>query len=163
MADRVVLDGALTRLGSTAEDDVDLLAQWFASPDFVEHWGGVPISRDEVADKYVGRRRPRVESFLVLAQNTPVGYAQYWHAGATEGGIDMVLGPQAQGRGLGPDAARALLAHLGGTLGWRRVTVDPARGNVRAVRAWEKAGFRQVSSEAENLLMEFSFSEGRQD
>ncbi|ARF53014.1 GNAT family N-acetyltransferase [Streptomyces gilvosporeus] len=162
MADGVVLDGVLTRLIPTTEDDVDLLAQWFASPDFVEHWGGVPISRDEVAEKYVGRRRPRVESFLVLAQGTPVGYAQYWHAGVAEGGIDMVLAPEARGRALGPDAARALLAHLGGNLGWRRVTVDPVRGNVRAVRAWEKAGFRQVSSEAENLLMEFTFSEGRQ-
>jgi len=162
MADGLVLDGVLTRLIPTTEDDVDLLAQWFASPDFVEHWGGVPISRDEVAEKYVGRRRPRVESFLVLAQGTPVGYAQYWHAGVAEGGIDMVLAPEARGRALGPDAARALLAHLGGNLGWRRVTVDPVRGNVRAVRAWEKAGFRQVSSEAENLLMEFTFPEGRQ-
>ncbi|MFG2311469.1 GNAT family N-acetyltransferase [Streptomyces sp. NPDC048566] len=162
MADGAVLDGVLTRLIPTTEDDVDLLGRWFASPDFVEHWGGVPISRDEVAEKYLGRRRPRVGSFLVLAHGTPVGYAQYWQAGVAEGGIDMVLAPQARGRGLGPDAARALLAHLGGTLGWRRVTVDPLRGNVRAVHAWEKAGFRQVSSEAESLLMEFSLSEGRQ-
>ncbi|MGW4390937.1 GNAT family N-acetyltransferase [Streptomyces sp. NPDC004685] len=161
MADGVVLDGVLTRLVPTTEDDLDLLAKWFASPEFIEHWDGVPKSRDEVAEKYVGRRRPRVESFLVLAQITPVGYAQYWHADAAEGGIDMVLAPKARGRGLGPDAARTLLAHLGGNLGWRRVTVDPARGNVRAVRAWEKAGFRQVSSGTENLLMEFRFSEGR--
>ncbi|MEU1350860.1 GNAT family N-acetyltransferase [Streptomyces sp. NPDC005795] len=159
MADGVVLDGVLTRLVPTTEDDVDLLARWFTSPDFVEHWGGVPLSRAEVAEKYVGRRRPQVESYLVLARGTPVGYAQYWHADDAEGGIDMVLGPEARGRGLGPDAARALLAHVGGNLGWRRVTVDPARGNVRAVRAWEKAGFRPVSSEAGNLLMEFRFSE----
>lgn len=158
MADGVVLDGVLTRLVPTTEEDVDLLALWFASPEFVEHWGGVPMSRDEVAEKYVGRRRPRVESFLVLAQGTPVGYAQYWYADVAGGGIDMVLEPQARGRGLGPDAARALLAHVGGTLGWRRVTVDPERGNVRAVRAWEKAGFRPMSGGAENLLMEFRFS-----
>ncbi|WUW26531.1 GNAT family N-acetyltransferase [Streptomyces sp. NBC_01463] len=161
MAGGVVLDGELTRLVPTTESDLDLLAQWFASPDFVEHWGGLPISRAEVAEKYVGRRRPRVESFLVLAGSTPVGYAQYWRARAAEGGIDMVLAPEARGRGLGPDAARVLLAHLGGNLRWRRVTVDPVRGNQRAVRAWEKAGFQQVSSEAEDLLMEFRFPEGR--
>lgn len=165
MATQVVLHGVLTRLVPTTEDDVDLLARWFGSPDFVEYWGGVPMSRDQVAQKYIGRRRPRVESFLVLAQSsgTPVGYAQYWHAGAAEGGIDMVLGPQARGRGLGPDAARALLAHLGGNLGWRRVTVDPLSENLRAVRAWEKAGFRKVSNEAEDLLMESSFSAVRQE
>jgi aminoglycoside 6'-N-acetyltransferase len=158
MADGVVLDGVLTRLVPATAADLDLLAEWFASPDFVEHWDGVPKTRDEVAEKYVGRRRPRVESFLVLERSTPVGYAQYWHAGAAEGGIDMVLVAEARGRGLGPDAARALLAHLGGNLGWRRVTVDPVRGNVRAVRAWEKAGFREVPGEGENLLMEFSFA-----
>ncbi|MGW8986793.1 hypothetical protein ACWGQ9_29595 [Streptomyces parvus] len=43
------------------------------------------------------------------------------------------------------------------------MTVDPERENVRAVRAWEKAGFRQVPSETGELLTEFRFTEGRQD
>ncbi|MFF0503772.1 GNAT family N-acetyltransferase [Streptomyces fimicarius] len=167
------LDGVLTRLVPTTEDDLDLLAGWFASPDFVAYWGGVPLTRAEVAEKYVGRRRPRVQSYLVLAEGAPVGYAQFWHTDApedgtadatgssTEGGIDLVLQPGSQGRGLGPDATRALLAHVGGELGWRRVTVDPVRENVRAVRAWEKAGFRQVPSETGELLLEFRFPEDR--
>ncbi|BDM74695.1 hypothetical protein HEK616_81820 (plasmid) [Streptomyces nigrescens] len=159
MADGFALEGALTRLVPTSEDDLDLLASWFATPDFVEYWGGAPKPREEVAEKYLGRRRPRVESFLVLAHGTPVGYAQYWHADTAEGGIDMVLTAQARGRGLGPDAARTLLSHLRGNLGWRRVTVDPARDNLRAVRAWQKAGFRQVSCEGETLLMERRLTE----
>ncbi|MFE2976647.1 GNAT family N-acetyltransferase [Streptomyces sp. NPDC059258] len=166
------LDGVLTRLVPTTEDDLDLLARWFAAPDFVEHWGGVPLSREEVAEKYVGRRRPSVQSYLVVAEGAPVGYAQFWHADATadasasgiqrdiEGGIDLVLQPESRGRGWGPDATRTLLAHLGGKLGWRRVTVDPVRENVRAVRAWEKAGFRQVRSEGAGLLLEFTFPGG---
>ena len=52
-------------------------------------------------------------------------------------------------------AARALARHTCGTLGWRRVTVDPAVTNIRAVRAWEKAGFRPVSVEGRTLLMEY--------
>ncbi|MGW3499264.1 GNAT family N-acetyltransferase [Streptomyces globisporus] len=151
------LHGTLTRLVPTTEADPDLLAGWFASPDFVAYWGGVPLSRTEVEVKYVGRRRPRVQSYLVLAEDAPVGYAQFWYADEAEGGIDLVLQPDAQGGGLGPDATRSLLAHLGGELGWRRVTVDPVRENVRAVRAWAKAGFRQVPSETEEPLMEFRF------
>ena len=127
-------------------------------PDFVEHWGGAPTSREEIAEKYLGRPRPRVESFLVLRNGTPMGYAQYWHVGKAEG-IGMVLTAQARGRGLGPDAARTLLAHLHGNLGWRRVTVDPTGGNPRAVRAWQKTGFRQVSCEGETLLMERRLTE----
>ncbi|MFE9455883.1 GNAT family N-acetyltransferase [Streptomyces californicus] len=169
------IDGELTRLVPVTEADLDLLAGWFASPGFVQHWGGVPLSRAEVAAKYTGRRRPRVRSYLVLADDSPVGYAQYWYAAPAEnaateaatttpgriaeGGIDMVLHPDAQGRGLGPDATRALLAHLGGTLRWRRATVDPDATNTRAVRAWERAGFRRVErGEVGTHIMELTFS-----
>ncbi|MFI7387275.1 GNAT family N-acetyltransferase [Streptomyces sp. NPDC049813] len=145
----------MTKLRPTREDDLALLARWFADPDVVEHWGGVPLAPAEVAAKYVGRRRPQVGSFLVLAQEVPVGYAQYWHAAGAEGGLDMVLLPGARGRGLGPDAAGVLLRHVCTTLGWTRVTVDPATENVRAVRAWEKAGFRHVSGDAESTLLEY--------
>ncbi|MEU6282309.1 GNAT family N-acetyltransferase [Streptomyces sp. NPDC047028] len=151
---RSVLPGELTLLVPTGEGDLDLLAGWFADPEFVANWGGVPLSRAVVAAKYVGRRRPQVESFLVLDQGVPVGYAQYWSVGAREGGLDMVLTSGARGRGLGPDAAGALVRHVCGTLGWERVTVDPAAANVRAVRAWEKAGFRRVPDDGggdENL------------
>lgn len=154
------VNGAVTRLVPTSEDDLPLLAGWFADPGFVEHWGGAPVSREEVAAKYLGRRRPEVESFLVLAQEEPVGYAQYWYAGAAEGGLDLVLNAGARGRGLGPDAARALTDHVCGTLEWQRVTVDPAATNVRAVRAWEKAGFRRVPSEGEALLLEYRPTRG---
>ncbi|MET9494481.1 GNAT family N-acetyltransferase [Streptomyces sp. NPDC006552] len=152
-----VIRGRLTRLEATGEADLELLAGWFADPGFVEHWGGVRLSRADVAAKYVGRRRPGVGSFLIVAQETetPVGYAQYWHADATAGGLDMVLVPGARGRGLGPDAARALVRHVCTALGWRRVTVDPAAANVRAVRAWQKAGFRRVSGDAESVLLEY--------
>ncbi|MFE9702378.1 GNAT family N-acetyltransferase [Streptomyces sp. NPDC005930] len=155
MAGDVAVDGAVTRLVPTTENDLDLLASWFADSDFVEHWGGVPLSRQEVAEKYLGRRRPQVESFLVLADGTAVGHAQYWHADATEGGIDMVLTPGARGRGLGPDAARALVTYLCSERGWRRVTVDPAASNLRAVHAWEKAGFHRLAQEGDSLLMEW--------
>lgn len=150
-----VISGKQTCLVPTSEADLDLLARWFADPEFVEHWGGLPMPREEVAAKYVGRRRPQVESFLIHAQGVPVGYAQYWHAGADEGGIDMVLATEARGRGLGPDAARALITYLCKTLGWRRVTVDPSATNIRAVHAWEKASFQRMAGEGEILSMEY--------
>lgn len=155
-----VVHGELTRLVPASEDDLRLLAGWFADPGFVEHWGGAPLSREEVAAKYLGRRRPEVESFVVLAREEPVGYAQYWYAGAAEGGLDLVLIAGARGRGLGPDAARALVNHVCGTLEWQRVTVDPAATNVRAVRAWEKAGFRRVASGGDALLLEYRPTRG---
>ena len=55
----------------------------------------------------------------------------------------MFLIPAARGVGLGPDAARALAEHLLAS-GQTRVTVDPYQWNAGAVRAWTRAGFREV-------------------
>jgi len=60
------------------------------------------------------------------------------------GGIDMFLAPHARGRGLGPDAGRALALHLLRKRGWSEVTVDPYLWNAAAIRAWERTGFRAV-------------------
>ena len=54
----------------------------------------------------------------------------------------MLSPAAARHRGMGPDAARALVRYLLIERGWRRVTVDPAADNERAIRAWAKAGFR---------------------
>ena len=133
--------GGRTCLRPATESDLDLLAGWFADPSFVEWWGGTPLSRDEVAAKYVGARSPGVESYVVEEEGQPIGYIQAWtDDGGRTGGIDLVLVPQRQGLGLGPDAGRALALDLAGR-GWTRITVDPALPNLRAIRAWEKAGF----------------------
>lgn len=54
----------------------------------------------------------------------------------------MILVPEARDQGWGPRAARMLIEYLKRERGWHDITVDPAQGNGRAIRAWEKAGFR---------------------
>jgi aminoglycoside 6'-N-acetyltransferase len=86
-----------------------------------------------------------------------VGFLQVHRAG-----LDMFLVPAARGRGLGPDAARAMAEHLVRERRRGRVTVDPYAWNGGAVRAWKRAGFVEVSRhEADDehtapwILMEF--------
>jgi aminoglycoside 6'-N-acetyltransferase len=136
-----VIRGRRTELRPASESDLELLADWFSNPVFVEWWGGRPLPRNEVAEKYVGRRAPAVESYIVQADGDEIGYIQAWtDDGGRSGGIDLVLVPERQGLGFGPDAGRALAEALV-TRGWNPVTVDPALPNLRAIRAWEKAGF----------------------
>lgn len=152
--DHEIRGRGLVRLRPADEDDLELLAGWFGDPSFIDHWGQTPLTRQEVAAKYIGRRRPDVESFIILAGGVPIGYIQYWLAGKTEGGIDLILDPRRRGRGHGPDAADALANHLLRDLHWTRVTADPAATDARAVRAWEKAGFHRVGQDGDALVME---------
>ena len=59
-------------------------------------------------------------------------------------GIDIFLASECHGQGLGADAVRTLARHLFGERGHHRVTIDPAAANERAIRCYERVGFRRV-------------------
>jgi aminoglycoside 6'-N-acetyltransferase len=157
--------GRLTELRSATAGDIDLLVGWHADPEVARYWDGETFTREEMAARL---ERRSVEALIVEEEGEPVGYLQVWEdeeeaeAAGGAGGLDMFLVPGARGRGLGPDAARAIADHLVGERGWHRVTVDPYLWNQAAVRAWRRAGFRDVEERepdddhsARWLLMEF--------
>jgi aminoglycoside 6'-N-acetyltransferase len=63
----------------------------------------------------------------------------YRHAG-----IDIFMASPFQGRGLGTDAVRTMARYLLEQRGHFRLTIDPAASNARAIRTYEKVGFRPV-------------------
>jgi aminoglycoside 6'-N-acetyltransferase len=129
--------GRLTALRPADADDVDRLVAWHADPDVARYWDGETFTREEMAERL---EREDVEAWIVEEGEEPIGFVQVHPAG-----LDMFLVPGARGRGLGPDAARAMAEHLLRERGRERVTVDPYAWNQGAVRAWERAGFVEVS------------------
>ena len=117
--------------------EVDRLVAWHADPDVARYWDGETFTRVEMEERLA---RPDVEAWIVEEDGVPVGYLQVHPEG-----FDMFLVPAARGRGLGPDAARAMAEHLTRERGRSRVTVDPYAWNEGAVRAWQRAGFVEVS------------------
>jgi aminoglycoside 6'-N-acetyltransferase len=63
----------------------------------------------------------------------------YRHAG-----IDIFMPSRFQGRGLGTDALRTLAQYLVEVRGHHRLTIDPAAHNARAIRTYEKVGFKPI-------------------
>lgn len=64
---------------------------------------------------------------------------QYHHAS-----IDLSLHDDHQGRGFGNDAVRTLSKYLFSERGHHRLTIDPALRNERAIRCYQRVGFRRV-------------------
>lgn len=135
----VPVQGRLTALRPAGASDVDRLLSWHADPEVSRYRDGETFTRAEIV------------------QGEPVGFLQVHSEG-----LDMFLIPAARGRGLGPDAARAMAEHLIRERGRERVTVDPYAWNEGAVRAWERAGFAEISRHeaggdytAPWILMEF--------
>lgn len=65
--------------------------------------------------------------------------ADYRHAA-----IDIFVSTGFQDRGIGTDALRTLVRYLIDIRGHHRLTIDPATSNARAIRTYEKVGFRPV-------------------
>jgi aminoglycoside 6'-N-acetyltransferase len=150
----VLVRGRLTTARPATADDVDRLVAWHADPEVSRYWDGETFARAEMEERLA---RSDVEAWIVQEADEPVGYLQVHPEG-----LDMFLIPAARGRGLGPDAARAMARHLREERGRPRVTVDPYAWNEGAVRAWRRAGFVEVSrheSDEEHtapwILMEF--------
>jgi aminoglycoside 6'-N-acetyltransferase len=151
--------GELTSVREATADDVDLLVRWHADPEVSRFWDDEVFTREEMKARLA---RPGVEAFVVEASGEPVGYVQVWTDDGRSGGLDMFLVPDARGRGLGPDAGRAVARHLRDERGWEPVTVDPYLWNERAIAAWRKAGFEPAGEGEPDddhasrwLLMEF--------
>ncbi len=133
----VLVQGRLTTLRPAGADDVDRLVAWHADPEVARYWDDETFTHAEMRERLA---RLDFEAWIVEESGEPIGYLQVHPEG-----LDMFLVPAARGRGLGPDAGRAMAEHLVRERGRTRVTVDPYSWNEGAVRAWERAGFVEVS------------------
>ncbi len=142
------------------EQDLPMLHDWLNRPHIVEWWGGE--AERPTLDEVLLHYRPRllaedyVTPYIAMLGDQPIGYAQsyvamgsgdgWWEAETDPGvrGIDQSLAhPEQLGQGLGTRLVRALVDRLFADPAVTKVQTDPAPGNHRAIRCYEKAGFRR--------------------
>jgi aminoglycoside 6'-N-acetyltransferase len=128
--------------------DLPLVRRWLAEA-HVRKWWGDPDQQLALVSGDLDE--PAMDQFIVLADNRPFGYLQCysltaWNTGfgpQPEGtrGIDQFIGESDMiGRGHGSAFIRQFAdARL--QQGLPRIVTDPDALNLRAVRAYEKAGF----------------------
>jgi aminoglycoside 6'-N-acetyltransferase len=134
-----VVAGADVTLRLAGGNDAELISGMTHAPEVHRFWGGRAITVQEAFAKYTGRRAPEVVSYVICERARPVGYLQSWQRDGRFG-LDMFIAAEAQGRGIGPRAARAVATELT-KLGWTPLTADPVVDNHRAFSAWRAAGF----------------------
>jgi aminoglycoside 6'-N-acetyltransferase len=136
------LHGDRVRLRSTTSADADVLHTILCTPGVAQWWPNV--TREEVEELAA---RDDVEAFVIQFDGDAIGVIQYSEERDPDyehAGIDVAIHDDWQGRGLGTDAVRTLARHLIHDRGIHRVTIDPAAANERAIRCYEKVGFRPV-------------------
>ena len=138
-----VIRGERVVLRVAAVDDVPTVLEVLTHPDVARWWPGETFERvrETIVDD------DDVHAFVIDVDGQAVGFIQYAEEPDPEyrhAGIDVALHPDWHEQGLGTDAVRALVRHLITVRGHHRVTIDPAATNSRAIRCYEKVGFRPV-------------------
>lgn len=136
---------------SMSVDDLPQVQCWLAMPHVMQWWGNIEKEFALVRDDL---DHPAMDQFIVPADDSAIGYLQcYDPAGWPEQpfgpqpegtrGIDQFIGePDMINCGHGSAFIRAFIEGLLAN-GTPLVVTDPDPNNMRAVRAYEKAGFRK--------------------
>lgn len=145
------------RFRAVTEADLPLISEWRARP-FVKAWWGEPEAEDE--REKLGD--PRIAMWIVERDGRPFAFAQdydvhgwpnhpFAHLPAGSRGIDQFIGEADMlDRGHGSAFVRVHVERLFAE-GAPAVGTDPHPENLRARRAYEKAGFRIASAPVETL------------
>ena len=134
------LRGELVVLRPLHSDDVPRLAEIGSEPEVARWWR--EVDEAQLREKLVEGR-----AFSIRYDGKIAGLVQWWENDDAEfrhAGIDLFLTTRLHGRGLGSDAVRTVARWLVEARGHHRITIDPALENVRAIRAYERVGFRRV-------------------
>jgi aminoglycoside 6'-N-acetyltransferase len=123
--------------------DVPRLAEIAAEPEVARWWLG--LSEQDLLEM----AGPEEDGFVFAVEldGELIGLAQAYEEADPDyrhASIDLFLTTARHGQGLGADTVRALARWLFEERGHHRITIDPAVANERAIRSYERVGFKRV-------------------
>jgi aminoglycoside 6'-N-acetyltransferase len=131
-------------------DDLEMIAGWLGEPHVAEWWDDPD---EEIASIREHIDSISVEPLIIELDGTPIGYLQSYDPHLEDDhpyqdqpfgtlGIDLSIGvPDLVAIGHGSAIIRQFVEELFAE-GTPRVIIDPDPANLRAIRAYEKAGFK---------------------
>jgi aminoglycoside 6'-N-acetyltransferase len=146
------LRGERVTIVPAAPENAERLRELRTEPEVARWWDAPP------GDWPLGAE-PGLQVFAILVGGEPAGALQFWEEsdpGSRYADVDILLGPDHQGRGLGTEAMRLIVRHLVEDRGHHRVTLSTAVDNARAIHVYEKVGFRPVGVTRKSALNEVS-------
>ncbi len=140
-----------------ATGDLPMLHDWLRRPHVAEWWKPTP-SLEEVIEEFAPKTPAGpLKGYIAFDDDRAIGFIQsyvvkdcgdgWWEDETDPGarGIDQFLAHDEDlGRGLGTAMIRAFVARLFDDPAVTHIQTDPEPRNARAIRCYEKAGFRAV-------------------
>ena len=161
MKDEEIIQGKRVVLRPATPEDEPKILEWLLRSDVTPSMLGPPLFPErpvpEPGDSgqtfdphYLDGTAPELgRCFLILVDGEPVGQVTYNDIVERDGRgqVELDIWMRSEsccGKGYGTDALDALCAYLQERFGVGRFMVQPSARNPRAIRAYEKAGFKRL-------------------
>ena len=141
------------------QDEAELVYEWATSSDATPYWYGemygdqIPSREDFFADfkpHYFDESDPeKGRAFAIEIDGNIIGHVHYNNIDRSDNSVEldiMIMDRENWNRGYGSDALRALSSYLFEHKGIGTCFIEAILKNPRAVRAYQKAGFRTTKT-----------------
>jgi aminoglycoside 6'-N-acetyltransferase len=140
------LRGERLLLRPVGPQDVERLVEILREPEVARWWAlSGPHTAEAVREDLVDATGKVV--YAIELDGEVLGCVQYHEEDDPDyrhAGIDIFLTAARHGQGLGSETLRVVARHLFEERRHHRLVIDPATANERAIRAYERVGFRRV-------------------
>lgn len=138
------------RFRPLAADDFPLLVEWLSKEHVKQWWDDGDDTLEKVARNY-GEEEALLERFILVGSyesgEKPIGYFQYYLIPDGSIGIDQFIGEEEYiNRGVGTKAIRMFVEMIRRERNPTSIILDPSPENKRAIRCYEKAGFKHYET-----------------
>ena len=158
------IDGKSVSLRPMRADELEQFHAWVNNPDILPYWYGRTKSLEEIKadytsdyftdnDPYTGR------CFTIEREQVPIGMICYNRIDRDNRNVelDMLIGDKKfWNKGFGSDALLAFIRYLFSIFPLNRIWLGTYSYNQRALRAYEKVGFKR-----EGILREDAYIDGK--
>ena len=148
------------RIRNLEEKDLSMIFKWLTDDRVTEFYGGRDVKRTlETVRKYYYENDKEIATRLIVEyKGKPIGYVQvcdmldedysiyqYKKTGELVYSMDQFIGePDYWNKGIGTTFMKMILDYLKDERKAKAVILDPHKNNPRAIRAYEKAGFKII-------------------
>lgn len=166
----ILFQGNEIALRTLEPEDAGLLVKWLSDPVVLEYYEGRDRPLDaELVQKHFYEDREEITPCIIQYKGADIGYLQFYEIQEEEKeiyglsveagsiyGMDQFIGePGYWNKGIGSELIRETVQYLVKERGARRIVMDPQAWNTRALRVYEKNGFKKV-----RLLEKHEWHEG---
>lgn len=127
-----------------SHEDIPLVHNWVNRPHVREFWADAGVEDyDAFKKKYEGKiSSHKVTPYIVMLQGKPIGYIQSYPINEKTFGIDQFIGVEEfVNKGLGSMFVKEFTDEMLLSKKVSKIVTDPSVLNLRAQKAYEKAGF----------------------